>query len=218
MSQPLTRTQMTAAEMIPDTTNPAHDPEFWCLPPSWDDDAEVVPHRGRYPMYLVTNGRRNGIWRNWTAVEAVVSGFPSAGYRGHQSVEGCIREWQVQCQLGRHAHPPAPLSPVAPAHVGVAAAAATLARFTIHRPMGERQSASTISNPSSVTESGWDDVPDVARYFALWKGGIVHSDREEAKKAFFAAEAKGLRPRILSTSLYEEAQAFGEGIHWVDDD
>jgi hypothetical protein len=56
-------TNMTAEEMIPDTINPAHDPNFWCLPPVRDQPSKR--QKNRYPMYLVTQGRVVGVWHNW---------------------------------------------------------------------------------------------------------------------------------------------------------
>ncbi|KAJ7817253.1 hypothetical protein B0H14DRAFT_3474731 [Mycena olivaceomarginata] len=67
MSPTLPPTNMTAEEMIPDTLNPTHDLKFWCLPPVRDQASER--QNGRYPMYLVTQGR--------TVVKAMVSGHQS---------------------------------------------------------------------------------------------------------------------------------------------
>jgi hypothetical protein len=58
MPPALMKTNMTTAEMIPD---PAHNPQFWCLPPVRDRPSSV----GRYPMYLVSQGRQVGVWHNW---------------------------------------------------------------------------------------------------------------------------------------------------------
>jgi hypothetical protein len=55
-------TNMTIDEMIPDHTNPGHDPRFWCLPPV-RDKPNGTP--GNYPMYLVSQGRQVGVWHNW---------------------------------------------------------------------------------------------------------------------------------------------------------
>lgn len=62
MSLVPTATNMTINEMIPDRTNPAHDPRFWCLPPV-RDSPNGKP--GRFPMYLVSQGRKVGVWHNW---------------------------------------------------------------------------------------------------------------------------------------------------------
>jgi hypothetical protein len=59
---PLTKTNMTAAEMVPDHANPAHDPRFWCLPPVRDRPTNTA---GRYPMYLVSQGWQVGVWHHW---------------------------------------------------------------------------------------------------------------------------------------------------------
>jgi hypothetical protein len=62
MSSP-TPTNMTLGEMIPDTENPEHDAHYWCLPPI--REVEGGEEGGRYPMYLVTQGRKVGVWRSW---------------------------------------------------------------------------------------------------------------------------------------------------------
>ncbi|KAJ7434717.1 hypothetical protein FB451DRAFT_1195096 [Mycena latifolia] len=90
-------TNMTPEEMIPDTINPDHDPRYWCLPPMHDDPSEDG-----------ALGHKVGIWRNWTAVEALVTRYPSGAQWGHHTVEGCIKEWQVLCCLGVHPHPADP--------------------------------------------------------------------------------------------------------------
>jgi hypothetical protein len=63
MAPALPPTNMTAEEMIPDTVNPEHDSQFWCLPPIRDAPSES--HVGRFPMYLVSQGKSVGIWHNW---------------------------------------------------------------------------------------------------------------------------------------------------------
>jgi hypothetical protein len=43
-----------------------------------------------------------------TVVKAMVSGHPSGAQRGHQTMRGCIAEWQEHCVLGVHPHPVEP--------------------------------------------------------------------------------------------------------------
>ncbi|KAJ7726637.1 hypothetical protein B0H16DRAFT_1735566 [Mycena metata] len=87
---------------IPDTKNPDHDPRFWCLPKIHDTPSERKG--GGYPLYLITDGREVGIWHNWTVAKKMVEGYPSNGYRGHHTLEGCVNEWQLHCARGAHAH------------------------------------------------------------------------------------------------------------------
>ncbi|KAJ7687209.1 hypothetical protein B0H14DRAFT_899978 [Mycena olivaceomarginata] len=75
--------------------------------------------------------------------------------------------------------------------------------------------STSLSSPSSITATTWAGVPQIARYFAIWGGRIVYTDRGQAREAFLEAEGEGTRPRILSTSDYDEAQAFSESIHWI---
>ncbi|KAJ7772153.1 hypothetical protein B0H14DRAFT_3164805 [Mycena olivaceomarginata] len=222
MTALLTPTNMTAAEMIPDHKNPAHDPKFWCLPPVRDEPSERC--RDRYPMYLVTQGKIVGVWHNWTVVKAMVSGHPSGAQRGHRTMEGCIAEWQEHCLLGVHPHPGA--SQRAPSPVALATASPVKAKARDSMPdlsglsleaKAKGHSAGSVSgmsapvsSTSSITATTWGEVPEIARYFAMWGGRVVFTDRGEAKRAFLRAEDEGTKPRILSTVNYDEAQALAE--------
>ncbi|KAJ7771426.1 hypothetical protein B0H14DRAFT_2632391 [Mycena olivaceomarginata] len=73
----------------------------------------------------------------------------------------------------------------------------------------------TSLSVSSITATTWDALPTVTRYFALWGRGIVYTDRSEAKCDFLKEEAKGKKPWILSTTNYDEAQAFAESVYWI---
>ncbi|KAJ7678414.1 hypothetical protein B0H17DRAFT_1206871 [Mycena rosella] len=79
---------MTVEDMVPDTVNPQHDAQFWCLPRMHSTASERQSSQG-FAFYLITEGRKVGIFNNWTLAQAMVTNFPSGGYRGHQTVEGC---------------------------------------------------------------------------------------------------------------------------------
>ncbi|KAJ7767525.1 hypothetical protein DFH07DRAFT_769620 [Mycena maculata] len=121
---PATKTNITAAEVIPDTANPDHDPRFWCLPPVRDNPSE---------------GRVVGIWHNWTVVDAMVSGFPGGAQRGHHTRDGCVHEWQEHCALGLHPHPMDPrLSAAARAtEESTPATTAQAPGSNVRRPLGQ---------------------------------------------------------------------------------
>ncbi|KAJ7707884.1 hypothetical protein B0H16DRAFT_1481518 [Mycena metata] len=154
---------MTAEEMILETNKPAHDPRF-----------------GVYHRCKTRPARMGSIAATfrctWTAANTTVGGYPSGCQRGHQTMEGCVREWQVHCALGVHPHP------------------------------AEPQADPSLPNIGSPIDS----TPK-PRYWAIWKTRVVHTDRGEAKTAFLAADANGLKPRILATIDYEEAEAFAWG-------
>ncbi|KAJ6451147.1 hypothetical protein C8R45DRAFT_1113691 [Mycena sanguinolenta] len=240
----LQRTNMTAADMIPDTFNPQHDERFWCVPKL--HDSKTDGDSGGSPLYLVTQGHKVGIWHNWTVVKAMVSGYQHSAYRGHRTVEGCIEEWQEHCRLGVHPHPvdpqfardasresPKKKSLMTPVGVGrpvenqlqmdLKKYCMPILPDTSHRvpvdrvPVDDHDSISACSSLtlSSLTLS--DDIPAPARYFALWDKKVVYTDHREARRALEIAEAAGAKPSIVSTDLYEEALAFAEGVHWVED-
>ncbi|KAJ7792000.1 hypothetical protein B0H14DRAFT_3499904 [Mycena olivaceomarginata] len=195
MSSTLTPTNLSTQEMIPDSSDPTHDPQYWCLPPLRDKPSE------RHTV------------------------------RGHQTMRGCIAEWQEHCILGVHPHP------VEPQHAAGAIQSmsgppkaqgrrvdpelqAQLQQLCMPNlgglSLGPTESEAdrltethSIMSISSVT--AWDEVPNTSGYFALWGGGrIVYTDRAEAKAAFVGAETDGKKPQILSTPDYEEAQAFSK--------
>ncbi|KAJ7908409.1 hypothetical protein B0H13DRAFT_2331394 [Mycena leptocephala] len=106
---PILPTNMRREDMIPDCINPAHDSQFWCVPPMRDSPNNPVQGGGgKFPFYLVTQGHQVGIWRNWTIVKAMVDGYPSGAQCGHQTVEACVDEWQLHCPHGVHPHPADP--------------------------------------------------------------------------------------------------------------
>ncbi|KAJ7795977.1 hypothetical protein B0H14DRAFT_3495312 [Mycena olivaceomarginata] len=145
-------------------------------------------------------------------------------------MEGCIAEWQQHCILGVHPHPANPKKVEAALstaihtipgptrnrgrHVepGLQAqmCAAILLLLKVRHPRNNQGStSSTISSTSSITATTWNEVPELVRHVALWGGRIVFTDRE-AKMAFLQVEAEGAKPLILSTTNYDEAQAFSE--------
>ncbi|KAJ7136479.1 hypothetical protein C8R43DRAFT_955705 [Mycena crocata] len=215
----LAPTNLPAEEMIPDTSNPAHDPRYWCLPPVREKES-AGDGSGRFKMYLVTQGRSVGVWRSWTIVKALVDCYPSGAQRGHNSMRGCIEEWQMHCPFGVHPHPIDPNVLIARG-LGTRSPSLTLPSASTAPPISPVSSAaplrmSSLSTESTVTES-WAAVPENVRYFAIWQQGVVYGDRQEAKTAFLKAQARGGKHQVLSTSWYDEAQAFSEGIHWIAD-
>ncbi|KAK7050157.1 hypothetical protein R3P38DRAFT_3173223 [Favolaschia claudopus] len=217
-------TNMTAAEMVPDTSNPDHDPNFWCLPPP--RDTAVSGRERGFGMYLITHGRSVGVWHNWqvvrssTLARAMITGFPGAAYRKHANLQACVEEWQQHCLLGVHPHPPCPRAPVSTTSESEMPDLGLLTLETHGTTEATAASAPATTSPSSATSltvSEWDDVPKVAKYFALWEGHIVFSDRREARAAFFKAIRRGDKPKIWSGSDYDEAQSFAEGVHWIED-
>jgi hypothetical protein len=99
----------------------------------------------------------------------MVSGFPGGAQRGHKSIAGCIAEWQVHCRLGVHPHPADPR-------------AAIIADSSPPPPWSPpHENISPVSDAletiSSVTTESWAEVPANSRFFAIWRGGVVYSDR-----------------------------------------
>ncbi|KAF8156175.1 hypothetical protein K438DRAFT_1986934 [Mycena galopus ATCC 62051] len=167
----LTSTNLSTAEMIPDTENPAHDPRFWCLPPVRDEPTVG----GRARPYLVTQGKKVGVWYNWTVAKAAVSGYPAAAQRTHHSMAGCVAEWQPQqhCALGMHPHPAEPTCaiPALPATPALPLALPHLSVLGLGSQEDDEESLS--SSPSGITTSTWEEIPETARFFAIWGGRIV---------------------------------------------
>ncbi|KAJ7809286.1 hypothetical protein B0H14DRAFT_3481577 [Mycena olivaceomarginata] len=193
MPPTLPPTNMTAEEMIPDTVNPAHDPKFWCLPPVHDQPSER--QKNRFPMYLVTQGRAVGVWHNWTVVKAMVNGQSAATL-----CAGCS---------------PTPTGPTSQSIRSIGAAPEAESRGSVS-PLPP-STTTLVSSTSSITAATWAGVPEVVRSFAIWGGRIVYADRihGSAREAFLEAESEGTKPRILSTSDYDEVQAFSESTYWI---
>ncbi|KAJ7754742.1 hypothetical protein B0H14DRAFT_2635368 [Mycena olivaceomarginata] len=226
----LTPTNMTMEEMVPETGNPAHNPRYWCLPPVRDEPSEDEIDGGEVSGFGTIGPR--------TLVKAMVSGYPSGAQRGHHTMQGCIAEWQQHCPLGVHPHPadPAYMARAPDAMRANSGPSGTRARPVDPRfqaqlqelcmpnlealslrdgESGVAESESSLSSPSSLTAMTWEGVPPVARYFVLWGGCIVYTDRRHTKAVFLEAEALGKKPRIMSTADYDKAQAFSESVHWL---
>ncbi|KAJ6574046.1 hypothetical protein B0H19DRAFT_1253803 [Mycena capillaripes] len=227
---------MTFEEMVPDTRDLARDSRYWCLPPVRDQPADVQGNQ----MYLVTQGIKVGIWYNWTTAKAMVSGYSSGAQRGHRTMTGCIKEWQQHCVLGVHPHPADPrgASQEVRATAGPAKSRARpvepklqaelkkyclpdFSGLTLDAAGQNLRALSEISAPTDSTSissvaTTWPEVPEASRYYAIWGERIVYTDRVEAKAEFLWEEAEGHKPRILSTTDYDEAQAFSEAVYWCD--
>ncbi|KAF8182179.1 hypothetical protein K438DRAFT_1956291 [Mycena galopus ATCC 62051] len=198
MAAALPATNMKLEDVIPDVSNPTHDPRFWCLPPVNDKPA---PGRSESKMYLVTQGRKVGVWYNWTVVKAMVDGHSSGAQRAHTSMAACVAKWQEHCALGVHPHPPAP--------------AQLLNLSTLSLATSDEEGSPISSSISSLTSITADTISAEARYFAIWGGRVVFTDRLEAKTAFLRVEAAGQKPKIRSTGLYDEAKVFSQSVYWV---
>ncbi|KAF7373977.1 hypothetical protein MSAN_00610500 [Mycena sanguinolenta] len=154
------RTNLTLEEMLPEVGNADHDPRYWCLPPVRD---EPNGRRGRFPMYLVTQGEKVGVWHNWTVVQA------------------------MHCLLGLHPHPPAP-QPAAQApeleqlpNLG----ALRLETGTASNEQQDHDSGTdSPSSPSSgLTATDWEAVPEARAIFRhLGRPYCVHGPLSGARR------------------------------------
>ncbi|KAJ7234291.1 hypothetical protein C8J57DRAFT_1531831 [Mycena rebaudengoi] len=216
-------TNMTVSEMVPDTQNAAHDPRYWCLPPQRDSPNAVVgePNKGKFTLYLVTQGQVVGTWRNWTVAKAMITGFSGASHRGHRSYEACVVEWQQHCALGVHPHPADPAlvgadgtgsgpedklaAAKVPSWKGKAVDPALQAEM-------KKYCMPNLPKAGPSRDDADDQGPHPARYSAIWGGRIVFCSRYEARCAFVAAEERGLEPQLLSSDNFTESQDFAEAL------
>jgi hypothetical protein len=70
---------------------------------------------------------------------------------------------------------------------------------------GVAESESSSSSPSSLTATTWEGVPPVARYFVLWGGCIVYTDRcvfHLMRHHVFQQICPGLAFLCVATLLY----------------
>ncbi|KAJ7144878.1 hypothetical protein C8R43DRAFT_1130302 [Mycena crocata] len=183
-------------EMIPETGNPNHDPQYWCLPPARED--LEAPHRGGgKPFHLVTHGHSNGIYRNWTVAKVMVTNHPVGAHHGHDTVADCIAEWQHHCALGLHPH-----------HADPALA--------VHRSASPRKPAreqpQTPRTPPATQRVKVEVPAPAPMFYAIWNGRTVYSNASEAKTAFLTLANKGKQPKLLTTESYDEALAYSLGV------
>ncbi|KAJ7810077.1 hypothetical protein B0H14DRAFT_2607588 [Mycena olivaceomarginata] len=215
----LTKTKMKKEGMVPDVNTPSHNPQYWCLPPMREDPDTVIPISGGYTFHLVTQGREVGVWKNWTVAKAMVSGYPAAAHKDHDTYASCVVEWQAHCQLGVHPHPVAPSQPVT-SQTGKGKGPSRMERGWCSR----MQEASDlwivevdlctmyrgINSPSALLQVG-EDAPVGLALFGGWvpRGNISVIRRSHASCE--DALDDGQEPELLSANDFEVALAFAEG-------
>ncbi|KAJ7109542.1 hypothetical protein C8R43DRAFT_962546 [Mycena crocata] len=179
------KVQLPEDDVLPDNRTAGHNPRFWCLPPMRNDVNLEVP-RAQYRFYLVTRGRMVGVWRRWSVAQLMTTGFPDAGYKGHNSYKTCIAEWQEQCRMGVHPHPVDPdvinaqgkrCEVVGETSSLVVAAKPSTATSRRSGGRGTAPRCSLSTPPSNVSAVVGRDAPKerAPRYFAIWGGEIVYS-------------------------------------------
>ncbi|KAJ7874258.1 hypothetical protein B0H13DRAFT_2348670 [Mycena leptocephala] len=238
---------MTAEEVIPDSFNSAHDPLFWCVPRMHDSPRDrsgggypmYLVTQGRQvgiwnnwtAAQSMVTGYPNAGYRGHHTVEGCVSKWQvhcALGVHPHPvdprlapplvppqdpvPLKGGARAWatrrtpagiarpvddKLQADLKKYCMPSLP-------------SGSGSTRDALDE--GSLEGSTSMSTCSSMTASEWAGVPAVARYQALWQ-----CLRLEAKAVFVAAEAEGAKPALLSMDDYEEAEAYAEGVYWVED-
>ncbi|KAJ7117956.1 hypothetical protein C8R43DRAFT_960460 [Mycena crocata] len=220
MAPQFSKVLLPVDEMLPDNRTPGRDPRFWCLPPMRDEPNLRVP-RSQYAFYLVTRGRMVGVWRRWSVAQLMVTGFPDAGHKGHDSYESCTAEWQEHCQMGVHPHPADPSlerqGKMRESRADVAAGPSTSqsrdsGRSVVRRGSGPRRSLSTPPAHTTIVPRG-DPPPEPrpVRYFAIWAAEVVYSTSYAARLAFDDAVEDGRTPELLTTDDFEMALAYAAG-------
>ncbi|KAJ7164599.1 hypothetical protein C8R43DRAFT_946414 [Mycena crocata] len=218
---PIALVQLPEDDVLPDNRTAGRDPRFWCLPPMRDNVNLEVP-RAQYRFYLVTRGRMVGVWRRWSVAQLMTTGFPDAGYKGHDSYETCIAEWQEQCRMGMHPHPVDPdvvnaqgkrCEVVGETSSLVVAAKPSTATSRRSGGRGTAPRRSLSMPPSNVSAVVGRDAPEecALRYFAIWGGEIVYSTSYAAKLAFDEAVEEGNEPELLTTADFNIALAYARG-------
>ncbi|KAJ7711347.1 hypothetical protein B0H14DRAFT_2645828 [Mycena olivaceomarginata] len=162
-----TKTNMTAAEMVPDMNTAGHDAHYWCLPPKREDSDEVVAIGNGYKFHLVSQGRQVGVWKNWTVAKSMVSGYPDSAHKGHHSYGSCVKEWQAHCQLGVHPHP---MDPNFAKRKGPQAGGSS-------RPPHHSSSTPASRRTSGALSAMGGSRPGGVQYFAIWGAGVVYSTK-----------------------------------------
>ncbi|KAJ6528205.1 hypothetical protein B0H19DRAFT_1274999 [Mycena capillaripes] len=245
MASTLLRTNMTIDEMVPDTVNPAHNPRFWCLPPIRDEPSEggnrgnfpmYLVTQGKAVgiwhnwtvVKAMVSGHPSGAQHGHQTQEGCVvewqehcalgvhphladpqraSGQGSArpqivATSGPPKSRGRLPSPDLQKQLQMYCMP-------------------DLSRLTLDRDETTDSVSSESNVPvsstsaMSVAATTWVAVPRSARYYAIWGGRVVYTNRAKAKAAFLVAEAEGTKPKILSTAEYDEAQDFSESVYYI---
>ncbi|KAJ7105661.1 hypothetical protein C8R44DRAFT_745812 [Mycena epipterygia] len=201
-----------------------------------DGGAKDAAQGGGFPLYLVTQGREDG-------GEGPNHGLPGRRATG-TPFSGSLRAGMAAALHSRGSSAPSGSCTRSPRNYtvgdsdprerrGASGGTCPAGSFVDHADDHYRQAhcmprvpgrgsettrmSSSVSTSSSVTACSWVEVPAVARYYSIWQGGIIYTERVDAKAEFQSLEAEGGKPRLLSTESYDEAQAFAEGVHWLSD-
>ncbi|KAJ7264467.1 hypothetical protein B0H12DRAFT_1068720 [Mycena haematopus] len=203
-STPLRKTNMTAAEMVPDRQTAGHDPRYWCLPPMREDPDAVVPISGGHEFHLVCQGREMGDCREGN---------------GHRlSRRGAQRSFHV-CSLY------AGMAGALP--IGGSSAPRGSGPHERDVERGERAGRDGEHRLASGAQALLFHAKltahlrnvDGAPWFSPWPqallrhmgAGIVYSTKYAARLAFEDAVEEGRDPELLSSDEFEVALAYAEG-------
>ncbi|KAJ6522919.1 hypothetical protein DFH09DRAFT_1421274 [Mycena vulgaris] len=219
----LTPTNMGADELVMDKRG-EKDSRFYCLPPFHGDRRLGVSSpsktRGRFPLHLVFQGHRVGLFSNWAEAKTSLSGFPESGNQGYHSEDEAIDAWQAMCMLGVHPHPVDPafvraLSASASALVNTSPWKSELrqgAGSHVKRedPSASSQKQQAILQPAPsarqtpAPES--DNGPHIN--FAIRGGGIISSSANRSQERYQQLQREGAEPDMLVTRSFERASLF----------
>ncbi|KAJ6448417.1 hypothetical protein C8R47DRAFT_1231037 [Mycena vitilis] len=140
-------TNLPLALLVMDDRENGKDSRYYCLPPFYGDITSIPSPQGKrgFPLHLVFQGHRVGIFKTWAEAKASLTGYPGSGNQGCYSVDECIDVWQGMCPPGIHPHPADPAFMRTPS-----ASAATFVNTSPRKGRGQSTSGSGSGSGSGA--------------------------------------------------------------------
>ncbi|KAJ7119396.1 hypothetical protein C8R46DRAFT_1238672 [Mycena filopes] len=216
----MTPTNLRAEDLVMDIRGGGRDSRYYCLPP-YHGRPDAVPAKGKsgYPLHLVAQGHKVGIFDNWLEAKTSLAGFPDSSNRGYNTIDECVEAWQQLCLLGIHPHP------VDPARLEPAAIPPGTAGFVNTSPRKRRTNAVDLkpfvrarsplpgprktpqSPPPSPRKTPQSPPPNLIN-FAIRGDGIISSSAARSEERYREAQERGEEPDLLVTRSFARASRF----------
>ncbi|KAJ7175546.1 hypothetical protein C8R46DRAFT_1214017 [Mycena filopes] len=224
-------TNLTVDELIMDTRG-LKDARYYCLPRVYGKAAKTSVSGG-YPLHLVGQGHKVGVFHSWLEAKSQLTGYPDSSNRGYHTMDECVEAWQGLCDAGLHPHP------VNPTVLEIPSAAP----FVNASPRKSGPTKPVNKNTPVKREAGGSRdadaqvLADLKRYcrpivappppaapparaltppsinFAIRGGGIVSSSAHRSRERYLELQRRGEEPDMLVTRSLGAASLFA-----LDDD
>ncbi|KAF8210235.1 hypothetical protein K438DRAFT_1959509 [Mycena galopus ATCC 62051] len=185
------------------STNPNDNERYYCIPPFHGVGDQEAQRSGLF--YLVSQGRVVGIFDDWLAAQASVSGFPNNSHRKYSSIKECNEAWRSLCRWGMHDHPVDPTSPYVCTSPQTPRKATTDGSMPVcTSPVKPHPNTPVVKKEEGLDLDGLH-TPSASRMrlppsrinFAIRGAGIISSSTERTRERYLEMQRRGEEPDLL---------------------